>query len=1191
MENNEKTKDQLIKELQQLHKELDSTKKLYDKELANRITIDQVGKQVEEILGRVEAKQSKMVANIGDVIVIIDKEGRNSYKSPNIEKWFGWTPEELIGNSTWENVHPDDLESAQKFIANLANTPNATGTTECRYRCKNGNYKWIEISIVNLLNDPDIQGLLGNYHDITSRKKAEEALRESEEKYRLIFEHSPIGLLSFNEKGTILACNSSFVNIIGSSHDVLVGLNMLDLPDKNLVKALQTALDGSAGFYEDTYHSYSASKVSYVRALFTPTGIGGGVGIVEDITDRKQTQANLLQSEEKYRNIFDNVQDVFYQADLNGIILEVSPSIKHFSEFNREEILNQPVAKLYSNPDDREILLETIIKKGELRDYELKLKTKTGKIKYTSVNARLIFDSIGKPDHIDGAIRDITDRKLAEEALLESEEKYRTLIQYSSDPIFSFNRDETYRFVNESFAKAFGKKPEDIIGKRPHSIFSHDEAEKRLKIVRNVFQTGKKGEIEVKVVTSTGDVRYFLTMADPIMDSQSNVLYVTCVSKDITERKKTEKALRESEEKFRTIFNESPIGIELYNAIGMQINANKASLDMFGIEEVSEVQNFNLYDGTSLDDEKKEKLRKGEPISYQAVFDFEKVKKNQQYCTSKSGKAYFDYFIKPLFITEQNSVTGYLLQVQDITERKLAEEALKVSEEKYRILFETMPNGYYRTTPSGYFVDANPAFVRMLGYESKEELLKVYIPTDIYVQPDEREKSQEQNTNFLNKLEEYRLKTKDGRIIHIEDYANYIKNEKGEVIMHEGICSDVTDRIHAKQALIKAKEQAEESDRLKSAFLANMSHEIRTPMNGILGFTELLKRPNLTGEKQQKYIDVIEKSGVRMLGIINDIISISKVEAGQMDITISETNINEQVDYIYTFFKPEVEQKGIKFNLNNTLPSVEATILTDREKVYAILTNLVKNAIKFTNSGFIELGYNLTNKNQPTINSEIEFYVKDTGVGIRKEQVDIVFERFRQGSESLTRNYEGAGLGLSISKAYVEMLGGKIWVESSLGKGSTFYFTIPYKTPFKENKIKTKPVSTDTADTPSLQLKILVAEDDEPSEMLITLAIESFSREIIKVKTGSKAVEICRNNPDIDLVLMDIQMPEMDGYEAVRQIRLFNKKVIIFAQTAFALSGEKEKVIKVGCNEYFSKPFKQSLVTELIKKYFKTEQK
>jgi signal transduction histidine kinase len=237
--------------------------------------------------------------------------------------------------------------------------------------------------------------------------------------------------------------------------------------------------------------------------------------------------------------------------------------------------------------------------------------------------------------------------------------------------------------------------------------------------------------------------------------------------------------------------------------------------------------------------------------------------------------------------------------------------------------------------------------------------------------------------------------------------------------------------------LQEAKRKAEESNLLKSAFLANMSHEIRTPMNGILGFAELLKEPDLTGDKQQKYNKIIEKSGLRMLNIINNIIDISKLESGLMEVSPMKSNIIEQMEYIYNFFKPEIESKRLQFLLKSTLSAKEAIITIDREKLYAIMTNLVKNAIKFTNEGSIVFGCD-------KVGDYLEFFVKDTGIGIPEDRQEAIFDRFIQADIEDKMVNQGAGLGLSISKAYVEMLGGKIRVESAQGKGSTFYYTIPY---------------------------------------------------------------------------------------------------------------------------------------------------
>ncbi len=238
------------------------------------------------------------------------------------------------------------------------------------------------------------------------------------------------------------------------------------------------------------------------------------------------------------------------------------------------------------------------------------------------------------------------------------------------------------------------------------------------------------------------------------------------------------------------------------------------------------------------------------------------------------------------------------------------------------------------------------------------------------------------------------------------------------------------------EELYKAKEKAEESDRLKSAFLANMSHEIRTPMNGILGFTDLLENTNLNATEQQKYLDIIKKSGNRLLGVINDIIDISKIESGQIEVKISVTNINELLKEIYTFFKPEADLKGLQISYKNSLPNEESIVETDREKVFAVLTNLVKNALKYTDSGSIEFGYRRNNK-------EFEFYVTDTGIGIPPERQELIFERFIQADIEDKRALQGSGLGLAIAKSYIDILGGKIGVKSRTVPGSEFYFTIP----------------------------------------------------------------------------------------------------------------------------------------------------
>ncbi len=513
------------------------------------------------------------------------------------------------------------------------------------------------------------------------------------------------------------------------------------------------------------------------------------------------------------------------------------------------------------------------------------------------------------------------------------------------------------------------------------------------------------------------------------------------------------------------------------------------------------------------------------------------------------------------------------LQNQELLQSR--EDALEILE-KYTELYDFAPSGYFSLGKDGKIIDLNLAGAEMIG---KERSHAINCSFALFISTDTRQIFnlflREVFASNEKKSCEVSLLKSSSRQINVQ--LSGIASEKEEIGLLTA--ADVTDLKNTEQELRKAKEHAEECDHLKSAFLANMSHEIRTPMNGILGFASLLKEPGLTGAEQQKYIRIIEKSGARMLNIINDIIDISKIESGLMKVDIEESNINEQIEYVYTFFKPEVEAKGMRFSFKNSLPAKEALIETDREKIFAILTNLVKNAIKYSNEGAIEFGYEKKG-------DCLEFFVKDTGIGIAKNRQEAIFERFIQADISDVHALQGAGLGLSITKAYVEMLGGTIRVDSLSGKGSTFYFTIPYHCPTPE---KGKNGNTDTNTEMEGQmnnLKILIVEDDETSSLLIRTMIAQSCREILDARTGIQAIGLCRDNPDIDLVFMDIRIPDMNGYEATHQIRQFNMDVIIIAQTAYGLSGDCEKAMSAGCNDYISKPIGKNELLGLIRKYF-----
>ncbi|MCA1746814.1 MAG: response regulator, partial [Bacteroidales bacterium] len=353
-----------------------------------------------------------------------------------------------------------------------------------------------------------------------------------------------------------------------------------------------------------------------------------------------------------------------------------------------------------------------------------------------------------------------------------------------------------------------------------------------------------------------------------------------------------------------------------------------------------------------------------------------------------------------------------------------------------------------------------------------------------------------------------------------------IVNEESNITHFIMVREDITEKKRMIEELIEAKDKAEESDRLKTAFLANMSHEIRTPMNGILGFTDLLSKPQLSGEEKTKYINIIQKSGQRMLNTVNDIIEISKIETGQVKPAISPVNICHVLEELVIFFEKEAEQKGLGFNYDKRTDP--GTILTDLTKFSSIISNLIKNAIKYTDNGSVTVGCE-KDKDQ-TI-----FFVRDTGIGIPANRQKAVFNRFEQADIGDTRAFQGSGLGLSIAKSYVEMLGGEIWLESEEGKGAQFSFTIPFQTDNVKKTDDHKQEVKKMNETKNAKLKILIAEDEESATMFLSIILQERAAEFLYATTGTEAVELCRKNPDIDVVLMDIKMPEMDGYVATQR--------------------------------------------------------
>ena len=757
-------------------------------------------------------------------------------------------------------------------------------------------------------------------------------------------------------------------------------------------------------------------------------------------------------------------------------------------------------------------------------------------------------------------------KDISESALRESEERSRILVEKSPDAI-ALHRDGKFIFINPAGVRLIGaNSPEDLLGKSILNIVHPDSRKDVMERLRKEIEGEDAPLFEEKFVKLDGSVIDVEVVGIPfILQGQPTVQVIV---RDITRRKQVEKSLRDSEEKYRSIFeNVQDVYYESsLNGVILDVSPSIEALSK-GQYKPAELVGKSMYDYCSIPDEMKYLLDslqiQGKLTDHEITF---RKRDGSLIPCSLSAKIYYDDLGNPVKI---------LGSIRDITERKKAEEKVQHERILLRTLIDNLPDPIYVLDKNGRKVISNKADVDNIGAGSEEEVLG---KTDVELFPGSTgARGHADNLEVIN----------TGRVIFEkeEDFVDRegkrkwllttmvpLRNTTGSIEGLVGIGHDITQRKKDEEALISAKEKAEESDRLKTAFLHNISHEIRTPMNAIVGFSALLDQQETDEATRRSYIDVIMQSSNHLLAIISDIVDISNIEANLVKIISGDININSLLGSLYNQFSQVAEKKKIRLSFTSELPDNDAFITTDSTKLTQVISNILNNAIKFTDIGEVHLLLQVQEK-------FLYFSISDTGIGIPEEYQSRVFERFYQVQGSTSRIYEGTGLGLAISKAYVELLGGRIWLTSQSGKGTTFCFTIPY---IRQAKTVTPvPVKNHIAEFAFKEKKkILIAEDIDSNFKLLTYFLAGTNTEIIRALNGREAVEKFQEVKDIDLVLMDVKMPVMDGYTAVKLIRETNKKTPIIAQTAYA--DDKDKAIHAGCNGFISKPFdKKRLVTVL----------
>jgi PAS domain S-box-containing protein len=1206
--------------------------------------------KMEQELRKEKARLEQLAAHSRTMVWEVDATGLLTYVSPVVEPLLGYRPEELVGRLHFCDLHPEadreefrraafaQFERRESFV-DLIN-PVLTKDGRVRLCSTNG------LPVVG--PDGNLLGYRGSDRDITEAQQAEtllrdatQALQESEESLQFVLEGSRLGTWDWNLETGEVKRNQYWAEMLGYTldevDDATIGnwLNLVHPDDSERAwRSVEDNLAGRTAVHEVEYrmrardgsYRWILDRARVVRR--DPEGRAKRMsGTHQDITERHEMEKRLRISEQRHRLLADNSLDVISTMDFGGKFTYVSPSIERLTGYTAEEAIEMSWEESFA-PDSLAIIQQRFVSARatmqsglsvNLGPRELQLRCKDGSVKWVEVTASSLPGSDGQLVEFLGVARDITERKQAEAALRASEEKYRGIFDDSVAAIYVFDNHKHFIDSNQAGLNLLGYSREELLRLSIPDVDA--DPVMVLPAHKQLLSGGKLRNYEHKLRRKDGSIITVLNNSKSLTRPDGTVVGMQSTLIDITERKQMETLLQARAE-LADMANRGSLNDVLQLALDKAELLTDSRIGFFHFVDSNQRDVvLQTWSTNTLKNACTAESRDGHyPISSAGVW--------ADCCRTKCPVVHNDYATLPdrkglppghapvtreavvpilrnglvlCILGVGNKPTDYtpddVIRLQDLASI-VVDHAIRLRAEHERNEILARFSGFAEASHfgmgvselDGRIVYANPALVRLLGEASENDCLGKNFAT-AYFSEVTANRLQAEIMRALQRGElwhgELEIRGTDGGRVPVEANAFGIRDEHGQPRYLAVILSDITERKQAEQQLAEAKEKADIASAAKSEFLAAMSHEIRTPMNGVIGMTGLLLDTDLSG-LQRRYAETIRSSGEVLLALLNDILDFSRIEAGKLELESVDFELAAVLDELAAPLALRAWEKGIKLQCE-VGPDVPSRFCGDPGRLRQILTNLLGNAVKFTERGEICVQSGLLEQTETDF--LLRFTVRDTGIGISPEQQQKIFQKFTQADISTTRRYGGTGLGLAIAKDLTELMGGNIGVTSTLGVGSEFWFTVRLSRSSLGTMPTDIPVAGSFSQTSLTAIRrggarILVVEDNAVNQEVALGILRKLGLRADAVGDGAEAVELLKTLP-YDLVLMDIQMPEMDGLEATRIIRnpqsnILNHHVPVIAMTANAMRGDRERCLEAGMNDYVSKPMSPQALLEAL---------